>query len=442
MPFAHPVLARLACVGLAFTCSVALPHALAADNDADFLAARAAFDSGQRAKLDQIAPRLAGHSLEAYVDYWRLKANIDTSPDDVVRAFMRRYAGSALADGLRSDWLKSLARRGQWVTFGNEYAAQTNDDTELNCYALQYRWQQDAQAALAAAKPLWFTGRSTPDACEPLFTALLGQNGITTADRRARFRLAVAAGNVRLAEALASDLPGDLRISARELMQVERDPARALSKGDFRWNRAGGRELALFALERAARRDAAAVRAAWEKQRRHLPEADRLYGNGRIAYHAARQLLPQAAQWYREADGAALTEQQHAWRVRAALRVGAWPDVLAAIDAMPTSLTDDPAWRYWKARALAATGRAAEANEIYTALAPAHNYYALLAAEALGEGAAKLQEARSPSLQAPTAEALAAVRCARRRAPGSEARAARHAPRIAARVVFRRARSR
>jgi hypothetical protein len=68
-----------------------------------------------------------------------------------------------------------------------------------------------------------------------------------------------------------------------EFVHVERNPAQALAKGEFRWKQQGGRDLALYALERAARVDAAGVRAAWEKQRGRLTEADRLYGNGRIA---------------------------------------------------------------------------------------------------------------------------------------------------------------
>ena len=95
------------------------------------------------------------------------------------------------------------------------------------------------------------------------------------------------------------------------------------------------------------------------KAAHRLPEADRLYGNARIAYHAARQLDPRANDWFREAEGAPLTDAQHAWRVRAALRAGSWPDVAAAIDAMPATQAQEPAWRYWKARALAAARAAA-----------------------------------------------------------------------------------
>lgn len=377
-----------------------------ATGDADFLAARSAFERGNRTELETLAPRLATHPLAAYVEYWRLKLAIDTASNEEVRAYLGRYAGSPLADRLRVDWLKSLGMRGQWSTFGAEYA--TSDDLELTCYALQYRRQTDEASALAAARALWMTGQTTPDACEPLFTALQQHNAITVADRLARFRLAAQAGNVRLADALVQDLPPKERIATKDLLRVERDPARSLAKGDFRWKERGGIELALFALERAARTDATSVRAAWEKYRARLPDADRLYGNGRIAYHAARQLVPYANAWFREARDTPLTDTQHAWRVRAALRVAAWEDVLAAIQGMPASLAEDPAWRYWKARALVATGRDAEARPILGELVTGHQFYALLAAEALGKGVEKLNEPRISAAALVTPPALAA----------------------------------
>ena len=382
-----------------FCCCVA---PASAQSDADFIAARTAFDRGDRAGLDAVAPKLSGHILAPYVEFWQLRSGIDTAADDVVRAYLARWQKTPLADRLRIDWLKALAMRGQWATFGAEYTPVSAEDVELLCYALQFRRQRDGESALADAKPLWFSGQTTPAACEPLFAALIASGVITTDDRRARFRLATEAGNVRLARSIAADLPASSRIAATELARVDHNPAAALAKGDFRWKEPGGRDLALYALERAARSDAASVHAAWEKQRGRLAEADRSYGNARIAFHAARQLHPLAMAWYREADGAILSEGQRAWRVRAALRAGAWADVLAAIEAMPSSEAQDPAWRYWRARALSATGRQSDAAAIYAGLAGEWSFYGVLASEALGQR----QEPASAPLE-PNARALA-----------------------------------
>ncbi len=356
----------------------------AAQSDADFQAARAAFDRGDRTGLDALAPKLATHVLQPYVAYWQLKLRLDLADDDEVKAFLARWPQTPLSERLRVEWLKALGKRGQWTTFGTEYPPATGEDVELSCYGIRYRRQLEGEGALKAARSLWFTDKAAPDACEPLFAALIAQGTITVEDRRTRYRMAVEAGNVRVAQAIAVDLPVAERITAQEFVHVERNPAQALAKGEFRWKQQGGRDLALYALERAARVDAAGVRAAWEKQRGRLTEADRLYGNARIAYHASRQLNPRALEWYREAEGAVLSDAQRVWRIRAALRAGAWSDVLATIDAMPPVEAQDPAWRYWKARALSAAGRGPEGTAIYATLADDLGFYGLLSAEALG----------------------------------------------------------
>jgi soluble lytic murein transglycosylase len=134
------------------------------------------------------------------------------------------------------------------------------------------------------------------------------------------------------------------------------------------------------------------VRPAWEKQRGQLPEAARRYGNARIAFHAARQLRPEAHAWFVEAGAPPQGDVERAWQVRAALRAGAWNHVLAAIDAMPATQAGEQTWRYWRARAFTALGRAADAQPLYAALAAEEGFYPLLAAEALGRGAEKLRE--------------------------------------------------
>jgi len=384
-------------VASASLCAIASAHAQAqAQADTDFVAAKAAFERGDWRQLDALAPALSGHVLARYVEYWQLKSRLDDAMPEAVASFVARYPDGPLADRLRVDWLKVLGKRGDWNRFALDYPPATGEDTELACYGAQYRYQRDGAAALAAAKPLWFTGASTPDACEPVFAALVARGDLSVADRRARFRLAAAAGNTRLAQAIAADLPPSDRITTRDLLAVDRDPLRGLAKGQFAWKTAAGRELALYALERAARKDAAEARVAWQKWRTHFALADRNYGSVRVAYHAARQLNPQANLWFRELPHVALTPDEHAWRVRAALRAGAWHDVKAAIEALPAADQQEPVWRYWRARALAMQNGADEASAIYASLAGSASYYGLLAAEALGRPATLSVVASNP----------------------------------------------
>ncbi len=386
-----------------------LPPAVAtAQTDADLLAARDAFEHNDRRKLDALAPALAGHVLAPYVAYWQLKSGIDTADYDAVRTFLVQNAGNPLGDRLRVDWLKALGKRGDWTRFAADYPPAAGEDVELTCYGIQYRRQRDGDAALAAAKALWATGQTTPDACEPLFQALFAKGELTEADRRARFRLAVESGNIRLAHAIAADFAGKEKIGAKELAAIDKDPQRALARGAFAWKSPAGQDLALYALERASRRDAEPAHDAWLEWRDRLPRELSEYGNARVAYHAARQLDPAANAWYRDAGKATLTPDQQAWRVRAALRVSAWPDVRAAIEALPEREQQDPAWRYWKARALAAAGERAAAAALYATFADDVSFYGLLAAEAQGRSTEAFAAFKAEPPPRPSAAALAA----------------------------------
>jgi soluble lytic murein transglycosylase len=403
MPIRKPIVSLAVAAAIAVAVGGIFAPSARAQSDADLLAAKAAYDKGDRATLDALAPKLSGHVLDAYVRYWQLRLRLDATDAETIRAFLARESGGPLADELRVAWLKSLAFRGQWETFGEELAKTASEDTELACYAAQYRRQREGDAALAAVKPLWFTGKSLPEACTPLFDALIAKGGLTVADRIARMRLATAAGNTRVAQAIGTALPPHERIAERDFARVDRDPLAALNRAEFALKQPSGRELALYAVERSARKDPQAARTAWVKVRPLVPEPDRLYGNGRVAFHAARQHVADANLWYREAAGAALTDEQHAWRVRAALRAQDMGDVAAAIDAMPAALAQDPAWRYWRARAHAAEGRAEDAKRLHAELAKELHFYGLLSAEALG-----IAFAIPPRAAPPTPEELAA----------------------------------
>jgi soluble lytic murein transglycosylase len=118
-----------------------------------------------------------------------------------------------------------------------------------------------------------------------------------------------------------------------------------------------------------------------------FPAAERGYAWGQIAWQAALRHMPEALTWYARADetGApAFSDEQIAWKARAALLAGDWPTVRNAIQQMPQQLAADPAWVYWLARAQAAAGKNAEARALYLKIADRPNFYGNLANDELG----------------------------------------------------------
>ena len=137
--------------------------------------------------------------------------------------------------------------------------------------------------------------------------------------------------------------------------------------------------VALFALERLAKQSTDLAADRWAKLAGYFPVNEQRYFYGRLAYQAARNLDTRASQWYRAAADTPLDERQSAWRVRAALRVQDWPEVLASVNAMSEQQQHEDAWQYWKARALQAVGKTNEAREIFARLSSEINFYGQLA---------------------------------------------------------------
>jgi soluble lytic murein transglycosylase len=142
--------------------------------------------------------------------------------------------------------------------------------------------------------------------------------------------------------------------------------------------------VALFALQRLAKQLPQLAYAHWEKIAADFPEAEQHYFYAWLGYEAARKLDARALEWYAAAGDAPLTEQQLAWRTRAALRAQNWQEVLDSVNRMTPQQQRDGTWRYWKGRALQALGRTDEAKEIFSALNGEYNFYGQLAAEELG----------------------------------------------------------
>jgi soluble lytic murein transglycosylase len=77
------------------------------------------------------------------------------------------------------------------------------------------------------------------------------------------------------------------------------------------------------------------------------------------------------------------------WKVRAALRQSQWQQVLSATGAMTAATRQDPAWSYWRARALLAIGpneaQRLEAQSLLAQIASVRGFYEQLALEELGQ---------------------------------------------------------
>ncbi|MBI1989305.1 MAG: lytic transglycosylase domain-containing protein, partial [Betaproteobacteria bacterium] len=362
----------------------------AASQDDNFLAAREAFRVGDAVKFERAAKSLGGYVLEPYVDYWRMKLRLENADADEVRALLVLLRDGPVAARLRADWLKVLGMKQQWELFDTEYPQLVNENAELACYALQSRLRIDAQAALGAARAFWFSGREQPESCNALFETLAERGHLTVDDVWARIRLALEAGNTGVARRVAEYLPKGQLADTRAWAGIAVNAQSFLDKKAFNLKTRAGRETVMFVVHRLARTSPALAAQRWTNLGARFSDAERGYVWGVIALLGAQRHDPNALRWY--ALAGELNDLQRAWQARAALRAQSWPEVLAAIDRMSAKESREPAWRYWKARALQEQDRAPEAQALLAPLALEFNFYGQLAAEDLG-GASRIPAA-------------------------------------------------
>lgn len=355
---------------------------LAANPDADFIAAKEAYRVGNHTKLDAAATRLQSYLLYPYVAYWQLSSRLKDASFSEIHEFMDTYADSAVADRLRGDWLKVLGKSQQWEAFLGEYPALVHGDTETTCYALRARLARNDDKALVEARPLWFTGHDMPEACGPLFEKLIADNLLGNEDIWARIRLALETGNVSLAKVIYGHLK--LSFDSRAFDSASDNPRRFLDQYKNNLKSRLNRELSLFALYRLARNQLPQAFETWDEIRSEFNENEQHYAWGQLAIQAARKHDPAALSWFRMAGNNFLSDEQLGWKVRAALRAIDWNEALNSIQSMSESGQRESNWRYWKARALKAMGKTAPANAILAPLSLERNFYGQLATEELG----------------------------------------------------------
>jgi soluble lytic murein transglycosylase len=364
----------------------------ASDEEA-FAALRDAARRDDASKSLELASRLSNFSIPSYIEYYRLKPQLKTTPMPVaeIRDFLKRYDGSAIADRLRNDWLLELGRARDWDTFDEQYPQfALDDDTQVKCYALMSKADRGQNVA-ADARALLTAPKNYGEACPALVLALVERGQFSADDAWYQLRLAAEANQAGAARrlALATDAPEGL------IAQALDKPAAIFARS------ANGpramHEAFLIAVGRVARSDIDQAGAALLGGASYLTPQE-------LALQAAQKLQPVALEYWKKAAGAPLSPDGYQWWVRSALRAGDWTMVRTGIEAMPPALQKEPAWIYWLGRAYKAQGDKAGAEEKFQSIAKLTNFYGQLALEELGQ---KIMV--PPRALAPTDDEVAAM---------------------------------
>ncbi len=364
--------------------------------DATLLDMAQAFKKGDRKRLAALLPQVRGHVLEPWAAYWEQRLRLDEMGPLDMQMFAARFPGSYQEDRLRNDWLLLLGQRRDWASFADEYPRyRMADDREVRCYALlveQIKLGADSPPALAdEVRKNWFGQREADDGCTQAASHAFAAKKLGPQDIWRKARLGMEANRPRMAakalEIISPEsLPAlaDINDSAIKFLN-----SKAIALGRVR------KEMVVLALTKIALADpdnaAALLDNKWSSQ---LTAEERNWAWGVIGKQAAMRLSASAGAYYGNVtDNSALSDDMLAWRVRSALRLGRWKEVASAIHAMGQDAQADPAWVYWKGRALQAQAQNSpsrdldrlEPTRLFESIASVRGFYEQLALEELGQ---------------------------------------------------------
>ncbi len=342
------------------------------------------------ADLDQLVPVAAADPvLGIYPRYWSLRQRLQDPampvPQAEVQKFLNDTRDTYLGDRIRADWILASARAGDYAQ------------------VLRIAPVQDPSAAVQCAQLLarHLTGKRAKaadviDVFKPNTDCWSLLDQVNTDHVLSRKEL-----NGLLRDTLESGKAGDIsRMASVVFDDAAMVQFAALMKNPRKWlesrpqpHSATDFELDTVALSRLARSDDRldAARYIQDRWARWMPKSDLQWVWGQFGLAAALDVDPDAARWYRESGFVPMTDFNHAWEVRAELRASPiqWDRVAAAIRKMTGRQADEPVWRYWYGRALAAQGNDQAARQYYESIAGDFGFYGQLATEELG---------RTPSL--------------------------------------------
>ena len=347
-----------------------------------------AFRKADRKRLAALLPQVRGHTLEPWAAYWELRARLESASNKEITDFLQRYAGTYQEDRMRNDWLLLLGQVRDWATFAAEYPKfRMNDDRSLRCYALLTDFSTSGADVAAQVQDLWLAQKEADDGCATAAEQQLKAGKLKPHAAWLRARLGMENDRLRVATQAINLLNPDW---AGKVNTIYTNPSKYLDE-KLTAILPRTKELVTLAMIRLAMDDPAMAAVQMEKLRwkTQLSQEERTWVWGVIGKRAAMRLSDGAMAWFANAPDKLAHEDQLAWKVRAALRLGNWAQVLDTTAAMGETQRREPTWIYWRARALLSPGRPeadrAEATRLLESIASVRGFYEQLALEDLGQ---------------------------------------------------------
>jgi soluble lytic murein transglycosylase len=367
-----------------------LAKPLPARGDEDIRASfMAAMQRIQRRAPDQPdSPALRAYVIYDYLVAARLRRDLAANPtadlDTTIDLFVKAHSGEPVERPLKHDWVLSLANRQRWDWFFPRSLDAT--DAQVICARLSARVATgDTEGLAADALARWELPQKQPQECSGAFAWLRANNLLTAELAENRTRAALLANNARLAQDFVSDVPAPSAAPLMQWIQLLEAPKAAVAMLAVSSSTPVEADALVAGFSRLSVSDPtdAATLLPSLLQRPGVSPALRMRLQRALALGEASSREPDAVASFSKLSDDSVDTQVQEWRVRAALWAGDFAKALSWIEQMPPSLASTPRWRYWRARAVAATSSTVEAAPLYAEIAGMRDYYGYLAADRL-----------------------------------------------------------
>ena len=333
-------------------------------------------------RFERLRRALDGHVLTPYLEFGALTIGSRWPTVGQLKGFIDRYAGQVVTRQVRLLLVEQYLARRQWKLAVAAYKG--GGSTTLRCQVATAYWHLGrTDEAIKATVKMWRHGKSRPDACDQPFKLLVSRGKLTTALIEERVKLAIRAGQPRLATFLARRLEDVDRKVIAKWAEIRNRPSRVdeLSAYSSPLAPTAGRDL----FDRLMRQDDLKAADVWRKARitGTLPADIKASIEGRIGLFMASEHRAEAVPWLNQIQDRASSEAVRTWRVSAALRIGDFDSARAAIARLKPKEQSSVQWTYWHGRLEELRGSTEAAKRAYQRAARERDYYGFLAADRL-----------------------------------------------------------
>lgn len=350
-----------------------------------FLAAEIALEKDEISSYQQLRDKLLDYPLLPYLDYQETLSTLDQHSLKSMTNQLQRFEGTPLVSQLRRHWLALLAKEKLWTTY--LLFSHEGGSIEQQCNRLQAMIEtgQDREA-FKAVKPIWLSGRSRPNSCDPVFERWIATGHLKEKLVWQRISLAMSKGQIRLARYLKRYLSQRESALADRWLRLYQHPEQIETLLHIKHPMRD--EMAVQTIRRLAWQDLDTAFAAWEKFHKLTNLSDRQ--QRKIVYTLASRLARQPNKKISQRlnrllpNHLRLDSKLSERELQAALQENDWHWVMEIFDLLPPKEQQQEQWRYWRSRALIELGRNQEGIELLQSLSQERSYYGFLAAQRLG----------------------------------------------------------